>query len=359
MAKKNPNEDPEEERDDQFEDDEDFGLPDLDYDELDEDDESEPAEEPVEESPEEISTELSSEEEAGGLDFEADMSGAEITDADISDADISEADLELSDEDISAELEKDMDSPSDEPDFYEEESFDEFDDSSAQEAVFDAGSQVEEEDSYKDVVETSIPSDPFSEGTDDFLQGEGEVPKDPMAGTEHRGSFTRIVIFGTITFVLIALGLMYFMDGSFGFGDESEEARADEQEQVVEPVKEEAAVSEEPAGEAEATKEPAAEQPKPTPARPATTTAPGTITTLDNSTGKTYVIIASFFDEDLAMDHAKDLASQGKSPMIIPPFKNYRFYRVAIAEFATVREATAAIPQFKPEYGEEIWPLRY
>ena len=85
----------------------------------------------------------------------------------------------------------------------------------------------------------------------------------------------------------------------------------------------------------------------------------GEITRLDQPTGKTYIIIGSFFDDDLAGDYADELAAQGKSPIIIPPFKDYRFYRVAIAEYDDFNGAQKGIETFKSEFGEDIWPLRY
>ncbi|MEO9475640.1 MAG: hypothetical protein ABJG41_08895 [Cyclobacteriaceae bacterium] len=44
---------------------------------------------------------------------------------------------------------------------------------------------------------------------------------------------------------------------------------------------------------------------------------------------------------------------------MIPPFKDYRYYRVAIAEYDIFSDAAASVESFKMEYGEEVWPLRY
>ena len=80
---------------------------------------------------------------------------------------------------------------------------------------------------------------------------------------------------------------------------------------------------------------------------------------MSEPTGKTYVVIGSFFDGDLAMDFAKELSADGKSPIIIPPFRDSRFYRVAIAEFNSFKDAQGGLESLKGEYGSDIWPLRY
>ena len=71
------------------------------------------------------------------------------------------------------------------------------------------------------------------------------------------------------------------------------------------------------------------------------------------------LIISSFFDEDLAMDHANKLAANGNSPMVIPPFASHRFWRVAIAEYNSIADAQNQIGQYKADYGDDIWPLKY
>jgi len=80
---------------------------------------------------------------------------------------------------------------------------------------------------------------------------------------------------------------------------------------------------------------------------------------LSEATGKTYVVIGSFFDDDLANDYAEELSADGKSPIIIPPFGESRFYRVAIAEFNSFKDAQGGLESLKAEYGNDIWPLRY
>ncbi|MEQ9307524.1 MAG: SPOR domain-containing protein, partial [Marinoscillum sp.] len=85
----------------------------------------------------------------------------------------------------------------------------------------------------------------------------------------------------------------------------------------------------------------------------------GEVTRLSEKTGKTYIIVGSFFDDDIANDFAGDLSVKGRSPMVIPPFGESRFYRVAIAEFETFKDAQASLDGYKTEFGADIWPLRY
>jgi cell division protein FtsN len=105
--------------------------------------------------------------------------------------------------------------------------------------------------------------------------------------------------------------------------------------------------------------EPKKQEPKPTPKPVATQTTPGEVNALDQRTGKAYIIVASFVDGDLAADHASNLAGKGKSPYIIPPFNNGLYYRVAIAEFNTFDDATRNLENYKGEFGNDIWTLRY
>ena len=115
------------------------------------------------------------------------------------------------------------------------------------------------------------------------------------------------------------------------------------------------------------TTKPTSNQPKSTPAKkqPAktqpkkVTATPGTVNSLSARTGNFYIIVGSFLDEDMAMDFATKLSNAGKSPSIIPPFGNAITHRVAISGYGTLSEAQNSIDGLKPEYGQDIWILRY
>ncbi|MBV6645553.1 MAG: SPOR domain-containing protein [Cyclobacteriaceae bacterium] len=360
MAKdKDTNQDPEEEKDDQFDDDEDFGLPDLSYDELEDDDDDEPLPEevapPLEEISEEFETEEKEEEapvadtppaEETPIPAPAEASSGEEPGGD--DFDISEEDL---DEQLKKELE---DADMNESDFYEEESFDDFEDDNASSSIFGVDEKTEES-SYEQVAEptattSSAPQYTSAHQTNTY-SGQNEQKK---------GTFGTIVVVGALAFGIIATALWWF----FVKDNESSTKKPVATKTITKkkaPVK-----VKKKAKPAATTPKPAATKPKPAPkkaapAQPQRTppSGQGTVTKLETATGKSYVVVASFFDEDLAMDHAKELAGKGENPKVIPPFKDHRYYRVTIAEYDTYSLAEGSLAQYKGNFGEQIWALRY
>ncbi len=297
---------------DKFEDDEDFGLPELHYEELDDDTDS--------------------------TDAEAD----DTTDEKSEDVDKVA--------DTTEEIENDpfaVDSPSEssEDSFYEAESFDEFkDDSTESASVFDSD-DTSSEDSFSDSsASTEFGSDSYSK----VAEAEPFTAYyDDDTAKKAKSNFAKIVVIGTLLFASIAIVFVFMMDGDglMGAGEEEKMAPIPEPEPVVEETVVDTSASEdvEPA-----TIDPTANQ-----------ATPGEINTIEQRTGKSYVVIGSFFDGDLAMDFAKKLAENGNSPTIIPPFKDYRFHRVAIAEFDTFKDAEAQAPSYAEQFGREAWPLRY
>lgn len=89
------------------------------------------------------------------------------------------------------------------------------------------------------------------------------------------------------------------------------------------------------------------------------TPAVATVDLLGSRTGKSYIIVGSFFDEDLAVDEGNKLAQGGVSTKVIPPFGRARFYRLAVGEFDSFREAAGNIEDYKSDFGENIWVLKY
>mgnify|MGYP001251878891 CR=1 FL=1 len=286
-----------------FEDDEDFGLPELHYEELDDDsdsssdeEEEKPAETPKPEEP------------------TPDPFGEKST------------------------------STESEETFYEEESFDEFKDDSASSSVFDSD-ETSSPESFGDITTESQfgVADTYKESQSKESYA---AYYDDDSSKRAKSNFTKIVIIGTLLFASIAIVFVVFMDGDdlMGFGDKKEVTPP-----PVEPAQDETAVD---------TTAFQPVEPEPVVSQP-TQLTPGEITTLEQRTGKSYVVIGSFFDGDLAMDYAKALAKNGHSPQIIPPFRDYRFYRVAVAEFNSFAEAEAQAPSYGEQFGREAWPLRY
>ncbi len=85
----------------------------------------------------------------------------------------------------------------------------------------------------------------------------------------------------------------------------------------------------------------------------------GTINTLNGRTGRSYVVVGSFFDDDMAMDYAKELKKKGTSAYIIPPFGKSKFTRVAVAEAGTFAEASSSATALAGQFKEQPWPLKY
>lgn len=84
-----------------------------------------------------------------------------------------------------------------------------------------------------------------------------------------------------------------------------------------------------------------------------------TINTLNTRSGRSYVVVGSFFDDDLAMDYAKQLKKQGTSSYIIPPFGKSKFTRVAVQETESFADASSRAGDLAGQYKEQPWPLKY
>jgi hypothetical protein len=85
----------------------------------------------------------------------------------------------------------------------------------------------------------------------------------------------------------------------------------------------------------------------------------GTIETLNERTGRYYVVIASAIDGDLLMDYAKKLSAKGVNPKIIPPYGNVKFHRLTVAEGETFATTQQTADGLKSEYNEGAWVIKY
>lgn len=357
MAKKNPNDDPEEEKNSHQQDDgsdEDFGLPDLEYEELEDDteDEEEVLEEEVEET----------------------ISASAIVEDEPDLEDITDIDDEVDSFDVKAAAEIDDDDETFEPSSLDDDfDTDEFDDSD-----FDENDMMSEEELSKPPVYDDDDDDSSDFDADDLSDFEpsedAELPGSyrTVSSEEGSGKFTKIIVIGVVSFFIIAAALLFFnsQTGDSTAGQTVVKVEKPKTATKKAPVKKEPAKTEAkpetkvtpPAAKAEPKKEPAAQTAKPKP-KPAAaqqyTGAPGEFTVLSDRTGRSYVIVASFFDEDMATDYSEELASNGVGTSIIPPFKDSKFYRVAIADFPSYSDAASSLGQFKGTYGDDVWALRY
>lgn len=85
----------------------------------------------------------------------------------------------------------------------------------------------------------------------------------------------------------------------------------------------------------------------------------GTMEIVTSRTRRTYVIIGSFVDEDLAKDYANKLGKSGTNTKLINPTGTQKFYRLSVADFGTISEAAGSLDALKSEYGNNLWIIKH
>lgn len=85
----------------------------------------------------------------------------------------------------------------------------------------------------------------------------------------------------------------------------------------------------------------------------------GTVETLNQRTGRYYVVVASSIDGDLIMDYAKRLTDKGVNAKIVAPYGRVRFHRLTVAEGETFAAAHETAEQLKGQYSDDIWVIKY
>ena len=85
----------------------------------------------------------------------------------------------------------------------------------------------------------------------------------------------------------------------------------------------------------------------------------GTIETLNERTGRYYVVIASAIDGDLLMDYARKLSEKGVNAKIIAPYGAVRFHRLTVAEGDTFTATQQIADGLKAEYNDGAWVIKY
>ncbi len=84
------------------------------------------------------------------------------------------------------------------------------------------------------------------------------------------------------------------------------------------------------------------------------------IETIATPTGRSYIIIGSFVDEDLARDLGEQLSERGVGIRILAPTSRAPLlHRVAVADYDTFNDALAEVEAYKADYGESAWVLKY
>jgi len=86
----------------------------------------------------------------------------------------------------------------------------------------------------------------------------------------------------------------------------------------------------------------------------------GTVTTISDRTGRSYVVVGSFFDADFAQDFGNELAQTGVSSSVLSPADGRGFHRVAIEGFDTFDEAMGRAAELRGgDYGEDVWAIKF
>ncbi|MEQ6121307.1 SPOR domain-containing protein [Reichenbachiella sp. MALMAid0571] len=200
----------------------------------------------------------------------------------------------------------------------------------------------------------------------------------PYSDDESKGGFAKVIIFGAIGFTLVGFIFYYFFTQDIGVGSEKSEKKVEQvastKKPEVKPVAESKDGGEktaETAGEkdsksntttpAKTTTKPAATKSSTSKAspKPGSNAPAGEIVEIQSKTGRSYIIIGSFIDQDLANDYAKELSASGKGVKVIFPFGKSKRYRVSVVDFDSYADAMAQIGSYKSTYGEDIWTLKY
>ena len=85
-----------------------------------------------------------------------------------------------------------------------------------------------------------------------------------------------------------------------------------------------------------------------------------TIEAISAPTGRSYVVIGSFVDEDMARDLGEKLMKEGTGIRILAPTNRAPLlHRVAVADFDTFNEALTQVQDYKLNFGEDAWVLKY
>ena len=84
------------------------------------------------------------------------------------------------------------------------------------------------------------------------------------------------------------------------------------------------------------------------------------IQTISAPTGRSFIVVGSFVDADLAQDYSNKLIAEGVGSRILSPTSRAPLlHRVAIADFDTFPLAIERVAEFKSQYGESTWVLKY
>lgn len=225
------------------------------------------------------------------------------------------------------------------------------------EASSDLDSDYEEDqdkspsdDSDSDMFSNDIPDD-------DDLDDPNEYKYHPSHDDEPRRNPVGLII----SFVLI--GIIVIAIAVYWFFFREPVTKQVVQRPVVEEVREPEIV-EDPtvADDNSKAQEQVVEQPKePVVKEPVAVVEEGSYETINDRTGRYYIVLNSFFDSDLAKDFAQSLAREGVDAKIIAPADSKKgFHRVVLSnDYGTWEAAEASLGEYREVFGESVWVLKY
>ena len=84
------------------------------------------------------------------------------------------------------------------------------------------------------------------------------------------------------------------------------------------------------------------------------------ITAISEPIGRSFIVVGSFIDDDLAMDYSQELLAQDVGSRILAPTDRAPLmHRVAVADYENFQQAMNEISLFRNKYGEQTWVLKY
>jgi hypothetical protein len=95
------------------------------------------------------------------------------------------------------------------------------------------------------------------------------------------------------------------------------------------------------------------------PAEPIETVVVGVIDTLQIANKQYHIIIASARNAEYIFKYAERLSKTGINSTIIPSYEGQEFTRLSVYNGNTFKEANKRLQELMPEYGNEIWILKY
>lgn len=210
--------------------------------------------------------------------------------------------------------------------------------------------EEEEEEEKESTEETSFEYTPDPDPDDEptgFGEFEDDTPTYRYTPEEEKSPVpTGLIVFLSILGLLIIVVVVYWF---FIRTPRQEQPRQEVTQQVTEDTTPPEPIIEEPV-----------EEPPPVISEEPVEPTSGAYEAINTRTGRYYIVLNSFFDEDLASDYAKELADLGVSTLILGPPDRKGFNRVVIKEdFGSWNAAESRMSELKGTYGDDIWVLKY